>query len=127
MASDGVIIEFQDIRRKVGNQIIRAYLLEKSFESGRIERTKASLRGPRDEFKNFDDFFVLRATSENIKFRVLIEANVYQNLRVVATDSDSIAQKEPADIVEVVTDALTHPDEYQSTLLLSQNSRVQAK
>lgn len=126
-ASDDTVIEFQDIRRLVGNQIIRAYLLEGLLSSNRTERTKVTLRGPKDEFKDFDDFLMMRATSENLTFRMLIEANVYQNLRIVGTDSGGIAQKEPADIVALVTNALAQPDSYQTALLLSESSRVRAK
>ncbi|MFX0044970.1 MAG: hypothetical protein ACFE8Z_03915 [Candidatus Hermodarchaeota archaeon] len=126
-ASDGAMIEFQDIRRLVGNQIIRAYLLEGLLSGDRIVTEKAILRGPRDEFKDFDDFFVMRLTTENVVYKVLVEANVYQNLRIVGTDSSDLAQKEPAYIVALVTDALTQPDRYETTLLLSDNSRVRAK
>lgn len=126
-ASDGAMIEFQDIRRLVGNQIIRSYLLEGLLSGDRIVREKAILRGPRDEFKDFDDFFVMYMTSENVAFRVLVEANVYQNLRIVGTDNESLAQKDPDYIVALVTDALAQPDRYQTTLLLSDSSRVRAK
>jgi hypothetical protein len=121
------MIEFQDIRRLVGNQIIRAYLLEGPLSSERVVREQAVLRGPKDEFKDFDDFFVMHITSRNAVYKVLIEANVYQNLRIVGTDSEDLAKKEPADIVAIVTDALTQPESYKTTLLLSESSRVRAK
>ncbi len=126
-ASDGATIEFQDIRKLVGNQIIRAYLLEGLLSSNRIVREKATLRGPKNEFKDFDDFLVIRLTSENSAFKLLIEANVYQNLRIVGTDSEDLAQKDPDYIVALVTDALVQPDRYETTLLLSDNSKVRAK
>ncbi|MFW9944031.1 MAG: hypothetical protein ACFFB7_03450 [Candidatus Sifarchaeia archaeon] len=126
-ASDGAMIEFQDIRRLVGNQIIRAYLLEGLLSGNQIVRENAILRGPKDEFKDFDDFFVMRLTTDNVVYKVLVEANVYQNLRIVGTDSNDLAQKEPAYIVALVTDALTQPGKYETTLLLSDTSRVRAK
>ena len=101
--------------------------MEGLLSGDRIVREKAILRGPRDEFKDFDDFFVMYMTSENVAFRVLVEANVYQNLRIVGTDNESLAQKDPDYIVALVTDALAQPDRYQTTLLLSDSSRVRAK
>ncbi|MFW9800041.1 MAG: hypothetical protein ACFFD9_06375 [Candidatus Thorarchaeota archaeon] len=126
-AADGTVTEFQDIRRKVGNRIIRAYLLEAAISGDRIERIKATLRGPRNEFKDFDNFFVLWAKSENGQFKILVEANVYENLRIVATDNAAIAEKEPTDIVAVLTEALAQLDLYGTKLVMSQNSKVRIK
>ncbi|MFQ5833645.1 MAG: hypothetical protein ACE5H4_13135 [Candidatus Thorarchaeota archaeon] len=126
-AADGTVTEFQDIRRKVGNRIIRAYLLEAALSGDRVERIKATLRGPKNEFKDFDNFFVLWAKSENGQFQILVEANVYENLRIVATDTAAIAEKEPADIVAVLTEALAQLDLHGTKLVMSQNSRVRIK
>ncbi len=126
-AADGTVTEFQDIRRKVGNQIIRAYLLKAAISGDRVERIQATLRGPKNEFKDFDNFFVLWAKSDAGEFQILVEANVYENLRIVATDTSAIAEKEPADIVTVLTEALGQLDLHATKLVMSHNSRVRIK
>ncbi len=124
--ADGTLTEFKDIRRKVGNQIIRAYLLENALSANRLERIKATLRGPKNEFKDFDDFFVLSA-SVNGKLRILVEANVYDNLRIVGTDSEKITSMNPKQILSLFTKILDELENHATTLILSENSKVSAK
>ena len=123
---DGTLTEFKDIRRKVGNQIIRAYLLENAMSANRLERIKATLRGPKNEFKDFDDFFVLSASVDG-NLKILVEANVYENLRIVGTDSERILNMDPKRIISLFTEALDNPESHQTTLILSENSNVRAK
>jgi hypothetical protein len=123
---DGTLTEFKDIRRIVGNQIIRAYLLEKAMSANRLECIKAALRGPKNEFKDFDDFFVLRASIDG-NLKILVEANVYDNLRIVGTDSEEIANMNAKQIIEMFTEMLDDLEGHATTLILSQNSKVSAK
>jgi hypothetical protein len=124
--ADGTLTEFRDIRRIVGNQIIRAYLLEKAMSTDRLECIKATLRGPKNEFKDFDDFFVLRASIDG-DLRILVEANVYENLRIVGTDSERVTKMNAKQIVEMFTEMLDDPEGHATTLILSENSKVSAK
>lgn len=110
----------------MGNQIIRAYLLENALSANRLERIKATLRGPKNEFKDFDDFFVLSA-SVNGKLRILVEANVYDNLRIVGTDSEKITSMNPKQILSLFTKILDELENHATTLILSENSKVSAK
>jgi hypothetical protein len=126
-AADGSVSEFQDLRRKVGNQIHRAYLLNDAFAESRIEKIKASLRGPKDEFKDFDDFFVITASQGPQDFRILVEANVYENLRIVATDSEYIAAGDPDTIVEIFTAVLTELDNHNTKLTVSESTKVRPR
>ncbi|MFW9966161.1 MAG: hypothetical protein ACFFEA_03335 [Candidatus Thorarchaeota archaeon] len=122
---DGTLIEFKDIRRKVGNQIIRAYLLENAMSTNRIERIKATLRGPKNEFKDFDDFFVLSASLEG-NLKILVEANVYHNLRIVGTDSDKLSNMNPDQIIKLFTQVLDDLEGHDTVLMVSENSKVNA-
>ena len=124
--ADGTLTEFKDIRRKVGNRIIRAYLLEKAMSANRLECIKATLRGPKNEFKDFDDFFVLRASIDG-NLEILVEANVYDNLRIVGTDSERIMNMNAPQIIEMFTEMLDVPESHATTLILSENSKVSAK
>lgn len=124
--ADGTLIEFKDIRRKVGNQIIRAYLLENALSANRLERIKATLRGPKNEFKDFDDFFVLSASVDG-KLRILVEANVYENLRIVGTDSENVLNMDAKQIISLFTEVLDNPESHGTKLILSENSKVSAK
>ena len=116
--------EFIDIRRKVGNQVIRAYLLNGVKEKGRVERVSGRLRGPRDEFKDFSGFLILHVRNENSEFRVLAETGIYENLRIVATDSEELAQQSSESVIRAFTDALEHPEANNTQLILSKDSKV---
>ena len=124
---DGSIEEFIDVRRKVGNRVLRAYLLNAIVASNRIETIKASLRGPKDEFQDFTKFLVLKATENGQEFRFLVEAGVYENLRIVATDSDIIAEINPDEMEKKFTDTLQDPDQWNSSITLSIDSKVKVK
>ena len=121
---DDSIEEFIDIRRKVGNQIIRAYLLDKIVEAENIERIPGKLRGPKDEFKDFDKFLILQVKDGEETFRVLAETGVYENLRIVATDSEALAGKPPEAITKTFTDALQDPETYDTKLIISNSAKV---
>ncbi len=126
-AADGSVSEFQDLRRKVGNQIHRAYLLNDAFTAERIDKIKASLRGPKDEFKDFDNFFVISASQGTQEFKILVEANVYENLRIVATDSEYIAASDPDSIVEIFTAILTELENHKTRLAVSEDTKVRPR
>ena len=121
---DDSVEEFIDIRRKVGNQIIRAYLLDKVIESEKIERIPGKLRGPKDEFQDFDKFLILQIDDGEKTCRVLAESGVYENLRIVATDSETLAQESPEAITKRFTDALQEPGTHKTKLIISKESKV---
>ncbi|MDF1537510.1 MAG: hypothetical protein P1Q69_01225 [Candidatus Thorarchaeota archaeon] len=121
---DGKTEEFIDIRRKVGNRVLRAYLLDSILESKKFDSTKASLRGPKDEFQDFAKFLVLIASENEEEFRFLVEAGVYENLRIVGTDSQKIAEIEPDAIEKLFTNALQSPEEFGSSIVISLDSKI---
>jgi hypothetical protein len=110
----------------VGNQIIRAYLLENAMSANCLEHVKATLRGPKNEFKDFDDFFVLSASIDG-NLKILVEANVYQNLRIVGTDSEKITNMDAKQIISLFTKILDDPESHATKLILSEKSKVSAK
>ena len=91
--ADGSAEDFLDLRRKVGNRVLRAYLLENITEPSRIIKQKISLRGPKDEFKDSSIFLILKAVGDDFEYRILAEAGVYENIRIVATDKQEVADK----------------------------------
>ncbi|MHA2024735.1 MAG: hypothetical protein ACW98U_02445 [Candidatus Thorarchaeota archaeon] len=121
---DSSVDEFTDIRRKVGNQVIRAYLLDSVLASKKIERMNGKLRGPKNEFKDFAKFLILRVSIDGLSARFLAEAGVYENLRIVAVDPIKIAERESEDLIKLFTDALADLDSYDTTLVLSDDSMV---
>ncbi|MHA2425675.1 MAG: hypothetical protein ACXAEF_12870 [Candidatus Thorarchaeota archaeon] len=121
---DGTIEQFIDVRRKVGNRILRAYLLNAIIASNRIETIKASLRGPKDEFQDFAKYIVLKATENGEEFRFLVEAGVYENLRIVATDSDKIAEIQPDEMEKKFTNIAQDPDQWNTSIIMSNDSKV---
>ncbi len=124
---DGTVQEFIDIRRKVGNQIVRAYLLKPVLESQSITRAEISLRGPKNEWKDFAKFLVLRVTKGENEFGILAETGVYENLRIVGTDSEEIAQKSPSEITQAFTEALKDPQGCSAVIILSTDSKVKSE
>ncbi|MGD9397270.1 MAG: hypothetical protein PVJ05_12635 [Candidatus Thorarchaeota archaeon] len=122
--NDSSVEEFIDIRRKVGNQIIRDYLLDSIVKSDNVIRVPGKLRGPKDEFKDFANFLILQISIEGSSARFLAEAKVYENLRIVAVDSNNFAEKSPEELIEIFTEALENPDPYNTTLVLSDDSTV---
>ena len=124
---DGTVQEFIDIRRKVGNQIIRAYLLGPILKSQRITRTEIGLRGPKDEWMDFAKFLILRVTAGENEFSILAETGVYENLRIVGTDSEEIAQESPSEITQTFTEALKDPQGCGAVIVLSTDSKLKSE
>jgi len=121
---DTGIDEFIDIRRKVGNQVIRAYLLKSVIESNRVEKVVGKLRGPKNEFKDFDNFLIVHVKNGESEFKVLVETGVYENLRIVATDSKDLAQLTPDELIRAFTNALEEPESNNTTLILSKDTKI---
>lgn len=123
-SEDGTVKTFVDIRRKVGNKIVRAYLLKPLLQESRVQLIKATLKGPKDEFKDFADFLVLTAHGEHGDFEMLVEAGVYENLRIVGADKEDMNQRPADELIDMFTSALKDPASYGATILLSVDSRV---
>jgi hypothetical protein len=121
---DSTMVEFIDIRRKVGNQIIRAYLLKDIMSGGSVKRINARLRGPRDEFKDFATFLIVHAKHKDTDFQILVEAGVYENLRIVGTDSEEFAQRSSDEIIHAFTNALEKPEANNTIIILSADSTI---
>ncbi|MCK5150395.1 MAG: hypothetical protein KAQ65_01080 [Candidatus Thorarchaeota archaeon] len=121
---DGIVEHFIDVRRKVGNRVLRAYLLNAIVASNKIDTMKGSLRGPKDEFQDFAKFIVVKATENGQEFRFLVEAGVYENLRIVGTDSEVIAEIQPDEMEKKFTDVLQDPDQWESSIVVSIDSKV---
>jgi len=85
---------------------------------------KASLRGPKDEFQDFAKFLVLKANENGEEFRFLVEAGVYENLRIVGTDSPEIADIAPDALEKLFTRALQSPEEFDSSIVISLDSKI---
>ncbi len=122
--NDSDVEEFIDVRRKVGNQIIRQYLLDGIKGSNKIIRVPGKLRGPKNEFKDLAKFLILKISLDGSQVRFLAEAGVYDNLRIVAVDSNSLAQRSAQDLLKIFTEALEHPEKYTTTVILSNDSEV---
>jgi len=121
---DGSFDEYIDLRRKVGNRVIRAYLLDTITDDERIEKLRISLRGPKDEFKDSTKFLIVKAFENEIEFRILAETGVYENLRIVGTDNQLLAEKEPDGIIGTFTNALKNMEEWKTSIIVSTDSRV---
>ncbi|TFG99366.1 hypothetical protein E4H12_03005 [Candidatus Thorarchaeota archaeon] len=121
---DSSIDEFIDIRRIVGNQVIRAYLLNDIIESHRVEKILGKLRGPKNEFKDFAKFLIVRMKNGDLEFYILAEAGVYENLRIVGTDSEVLAMKTQEEVIKIFTDALEEPEKNDTKLILSNDSEI---
>ncbi|MHA1135522.1 MAG: hypothetical protein ACTSSE_03470 [Candidatus Thorarchaeota archaeon] len=121
---DSSIDEFLDIRRIVGNQVIRAYLLDDIIGSRRVEKIPGKLRGPKNEFKDFAKFLIVEVKNGDSECRILAEAGVYENLRIVGTDSEELTKKTRDEVIKIFTDALEEPDQNNTKLILSNDSEV---
>ena len=121
---DSSIDEFIDIRRIVGNQVIRAYLLNNIIESRRVEKIPGKLRGPKNEFKDFAKFLILKVKNGDSEYKILAEAGVYENLRIVGTDSEELTKKARDEVIQIFTDALEEPDQNDTKLIISIDSEV---
>ena len=121
---DSSIDEFIDIRRIVGNQVIRAYLLDDIMDTCRVEKIPGKLRGPKNEFKDFAKFLIVKMKNGNSEFKILAEAGVYENLRIVGTNSEELAKKSRDEVIKIFTDALEDPEFNDTKLILSNDSEV---
>jgi len=121
---DSDIDEFIDIRRKVGNQIIREYLLDNVMNNNRVIRIQGKLKGPKNEFKDFAKFLILRISVDGVTTKFLAESGVYENLRIVAIDSMNVAQQSSEYLLGLFTDALQNPESYETMIILSDDSTV---
>ena len=124
---DGAIQEFVDLRRKVGNKVIRAYLLKPIIKEKRIQKLKGALRGPKNEFKDFAKFLVLNVAKDGRILRILAEAGVYENLRIVGTDDADMLNLQPDEIISTFTNALEEPIVHDAMLVLSIDSSVRVE
>ncbi|MFO7835428.1 MAG: hypothetical protein R6V83_02145 [Candidatus Thorarchaeota archaeon] len=118
--------EFYDIRMKVGNKIIRSYLLDKSFKENRVDKTKLSLRGPKNDFFDAAKFLVVRIHKDDESYAFLIQAGVYSNLRIVGSNSEKITRLKSDEIVDLVTEPLENPSKYDCRITLSDDTKVTA-
>ncbi len=114
---------FIDLRRKVGNNIIRAYLLQPVMKSDRIRVVSARLKGPGDAFKDFAKFLIVRTKYSGRPVQLLVETGVYENLRIVATDDMSISELTAREIIELFTESLMNPDVHELLIFKSGDSR----
>ncbi|MGY5878832.1 MAG: hypothetical protein RTV31_01220 [Candidatus Thorarchaeota archaeon] len=121
---DSSIDEFIDIRRIVGNQVIRAYLLDDIIGSRRVEKVPGKLRGPKNEFKDFAKFLIVKVKNGDSEYKILAEAGVYENLRIVGTDSEELTKKTSDEVIKIFTDALQDPELNDTKLILSNDSEV---
>ena len=124
---DDDIKEYVDIRRKVGNRIIRAYLLEHVLSGNHNERIDASLRGPKGGFNDFAKFLIIRALHDGKEVEILVESGVYENLRIVGTNSKAIAELGADEIVKSLTDSLLEIATHQTVVVMSTDSTVNTK
>ncbi len=121
---DSSIDEFIDIRRIVGNQVIRAYLLDEIMDTHRVEKIPGKLRGPKNEFKDFAKFLIVKMKNGDSEIKILVEAGVYENLRIVGTDSEQLTKKTSDEVIKIFTNALENPDLNDTKLILSNDSEV---
>ncbi|MBY8996165.1 MAG: hypothetical protein KGD60_00440 [Candidatus Thorarchaeota archaeon] len=121
---DSTVDEFIDIRRKVGNQVIREYLLDAVVKNTEIIRIPGKLRGPKNEFKDFAKFLILQISIDGAPARFLAESGVYENIRIVAVGSNNLAERNSEDLINIFTEALENPEQYNTTLVLSDDSTV---
>ncbi|MFW9844614.1 MAG: hypothetical protein ACFFEV_08555 [Candidatus Thorarchaeota archaeon] len=121
---DSSIDEFIDIRRIVGNQVIRAYLLDNIMETRRVEKIPGKLRGPKNEFKDFAKFLIVKVKNGDSEYKILAEAGVYENLRIVGTDSEDLTKKSRDEVIKIFTDALQDPEQTDTKIILSTDSEV---
>lgn len=121
---DSSIDEFIDIRRIVGNQVIRAYLLDEIANSHRVEKISGKLRGPKNEFKDFAKYLIVKMKSGKSEYRILVEAGVYENLRIVGTDSEELTKKSRDEVIQIFTEALQEPEKNDTRLILSTDTEI---
>ena len=121
---DNSVQEFHDIRRIVGNQIIRAYLLEEMLSRDLFIKKSVKMRGPKDEFKDFAQYLVLEFKNGNDDLRILAESGVYENLRIVGTDLKDLEKLTSNEIIDLFTNVLKEPDKFKARLIISEDSKI---
>ena len=121
---DNSVQEFHDIRRIVGNQIIRAYLLEEMLSRDLFIKKSVKMRGPKDEFKDFAQYLVLKFKNGNDDLRILAESGVYENLRIVGTDLKDLEKLTSNEIIDLFTNVLKEPDKFKARLIISEDSKI---
>jgi hypothetical protein len=121
---DSTVDEFIDVRRKVGNLVIREYLLDAVVKTTKIIRIPGKLRGPKNEFKDFAKFLILQISINGAPARFLAESGVYENIRIVAVASNNLAERNSEDLISIFTKALENPEQYNTALILSDDSTV---
>ena len=67
---------------------------------------------------------ILKIKNGKAEYRILAEAGVYENLRIVGTDSEELTKKSREDLIEIFTDALQEPDKNDTRLILSTDTEV---
>ncbi|MHA1587665.1 MAG: hypothetical protein ACTSV9_02700, partial [Candidatus Thorarchaeota archaeon] len=83
-------------------------------------------RGPKDEWMDFAKFLILRVTEGENEFSILAETGVYENLRIVGTDSEEIAQESSSEITQAFTEALKDPQGCGAVIVLSTDSKLKS-
>jgi len=121
---DNSVREFHDIRRIVGNQIIRAYLLEEMISKDLVVKKSVKMRGPKDEFKDFAQYLVLEFKNGKDDLRILAESGVYENLRIVGTDLKDLENLTSDEIIDLFTNVLKEPDKFKARLTISEDSKI---
>ena len=108
----------------MGNQIIRAYLLQEMLSKDLFIKKCVKMRGPKDEFKDFAQYLVLEFKNENGDLRILAESGVYENLRIVGTDLKDVEKLTSEKIIDLFTNALKEPEKFEARLIISEDSKV---
>jgi hypothetical protein len=99
-------------------------LLDNIIETRRVETIPGKLRGPKNEFKDFAKFLIVKVKNGDSEISILAEAGVYENLRIVGTDSAELAKKTRDEVIQLFTDALENPEPTDTKLILSNDSEV---
>ena len=123
---DNSVQEFHDIRRIVGNQIIRAYLLEEMLSRDLFVKKSVRMRGPKDEFKDFAQYLILEFKNGKNDLRILAESGVYENLRIVGTDLNDFEKLTSHEFIDLFTNVLKEPDKFKARLTISEDSKITA-
>jgi len=104
--------------------VIRAYLLDEIANSHRVEKISGKLRGPKNEFKDFAKYLIIKMKNGKSEYRILVEAGVYENLRIVGTDSEELTKKSQEELIQIFTNALQEPEKNDTKLILSTDTEV---
>ena len=94
------------------------------METHRVEKIPGKLRGPKNEFKDFAKFLIVKVKNGDSEYKILAEAGVYENLRIVGTDSEELSKKSRDEVIKIFTDALEEPDLNDTKLTISNDSEV---